>query len=379
MANLSKKWGTVMACWAVALVMIITGVCLGLTIPSSAAEDTNEGDIAVMFDANGDGVIGEDETTVYHTIREAFTVLDEFDTTAQKPVTIQLRSNVATSDVQTPVYKDYILDLNGYVWSVSNIMQIINYDNVVNIIDSRPNVKHYFAYVGKGEYEFTDEDYKLGFSTLVEGGVMMCTSDWWPAMFVSSTELSGSQLVLDGGTYLGNLFFGMAGTEQASGEVVINQGVNVRCSVNMNIWEYASISGEVAFMNQGNGKLEIKGGNIYGKIIDAKFSDDGSTMLAAEDIDLTDEENLPKWIHIDERIEMKLQYDDDGNFVCYSAVDADGKPTTTPTGPIAEAEQSANDNNNLIGLIILAAAAAVMVVGVTTIIIINSKRRKKVA
>ena len=372
MANLGKKWGAVIACWAVALVLVIAGICMGLVIPSSAASDY-EGDIAVMFDADGDGKYSEEEITIYHKAYEAFDALNAFETTSENQATIQLRSNVTSEGIGGSMYKDYTLDLNGYVLLVEGIMQIINCDNKVKIIDSRSDTEHYFAYVGNGQYEYRDTE-KLGFNSVVNGGVIMNSYDW-PSMFVTSADKGNSQLIINGGTYLGNMLFGMQGGEQGTAEIELNPGVNIHCGVNAKGSFGFDDDIEISFMSQGNAKLKINGGNIYGKVVEGKFDDKGA-LVGAEVVDLS-AEKLPDWVEINKDIKMKPQTDANGD-TYYAAVDANTEePTTKPTDPIAEA--NADDNNNMIALIVLGAAAAVMVVGVAVIIMVNAKRRKKAA
>ena len=370
MANFSKKWGTVIACWCVALVMIVAGICMGLTIPSNAAEP-NEGDIAVIFDANGDGVIGEDETTVYHTMKEAIVAAYDFDTTAQKPVTMRLLSDVtsgqctigaANDNGNTDAHGgDIILDLNGYVLA-ADYFSMVNYDHTLKIIDSRPETVHYFAYVGNGEYEYVNEKF-IGYDATVYGGVIVSNNNPdAPSIIYNMATENDAQLILDGGTYLGNcLVMSGAMAETVTARIEINEGVNWQFCVKPNSNE---LTGKFSFLLS-NSKMDINGGIIYGQI---------ATVDDNDETEVIDFNNLPDNVTVNPAIKIEESTID--GVKVYTAVDADGNPTTKP---ITATEQPTNNNNNLIGLIILAVAAAVMVVGVTVIIIVNAKRRKKVA
>lgn len=358
-----------MACWAVALVMIITGVCLGLTIPSSAAEDGYEGKIEVAF--NG-------ESNTYTNIVAVKDALAKITTTEDKPVTITLLSNVTSSDVSLSLFGyNWCIDLNGYVWSVDNF-SLGNYaGGTLTITDSNSTAVHYVTYIGNGEYEFIDKQLP-GRDSPIYGGVIAMKQGNIFNMTNQSEDGEVTTMVFDKGTILGNGLTWVGNdpdsTPNSAANVVIKEGANLQFYFNA----YAAMDSDlsrVSFLNSVGSKINIEGGNIYGKIVGVDTSKEEE---AYQVFDLDKKDRLPDWITISNEIEMKAQYDDAGNFLCYSAVDADGNPTTTPNEPIAEAEPT-NNNNNLVALIVLGAAAAVMVVGVSVIIMVNAKRRKKVA
>lgn len=368
MAKISKQWGTIIACWAVALTFIIAGICLGVIIPSKAAEDVFEGDIAVMFDG---------ETTIYHNMNTVLSVLEATETTVGKPLTIKLLSNVTSGTVQPASgfvqNKNFILDLNGYVWSADGIFLMLD-DTDFHIIDSCPEVVRYCTYTGE-DYQLVTSN-KIGYTgSVVQGGVI-ALKDKVPTDLMANLSVivgHGSSkdvtITIDGGTFLGN---------SAALQVYAEDGFTAKLIINGGNLQFTTdeMGSDVTFSCANNGKIEINGGNIYGKIftIDITKEEDTGVIFGLDDIPADAK------VTISENIELKPQYGDDGSILYYQAVTkGSDEPITAPTEPVKDAEPKADSNNsNLIGLIILG-AAAVMVVGVTTIIVVNVKRRKKVA
>ena len=395
MANLGKKWGAVIACWVTALVFVIAGICMGIVIPSFAA-DPNDGDLAVMFDANGDGKIDEEDENeyhIYHTMQAAVKAVNALGTTADNEATIKLLSNVGNieSDGVDTEKAYFTIDLNGFVWCMGGQLSI-NGGRVTITDTCEEEVVHYLTAklidgfdvpVDVHTYEWTDEPEEDGNYTPVKGGIVLGSTDMWTLALTGGNQRTGhdtwedygdAELVLDKGTFIGELS-GIWMAEQTS--LTINDGVNLQFYTPTEFMggaEYGLPKARIAIVDMaGDATIYINGGNIYGEIMYADVSAEAYHIfnLATDKADR---------IKIAEGIKMKKVLDKEGNFLYYAAVDADSvdeTPNTTPNDPIAESE--ADDNNNMIALIVLGAAAAVMVVGVAVIIMVNAKRRKKVA
>lgn len=400
MANWGKKWGGVIACWCVALALMITGICLGLTIPSSAA-DEYEGEIAVMFDADGDGEISDDETQTYHTMQAAIDAVNACATAVGKEATIQLRSDVtvANSDGHNEYgvvfgAKHVIFDLNGHYLrsGVQNGMLffkstcydesqgIFALDSTITFIDNNPTAVHYCSY-GDGVYQFTDYAEIGEPSTPVYGGVIAASNFMCYAEYSTINFQAGIYVAKEGGLQITGYHDEEADLTYA-GKAVIENGVawQVSMSGGNEILDGASL----AMWFTDYAELEINGGNIYGEVA---YMDNATGEITIVNLD------EPQFDAVKVNANMKA-FDINGVKV-YSAVAATpeepenptpeepeepenptpGQPIT-PTEPIVDAEPTNNDNN-LIGLIILGVAAAVMVVGVTTIIIVSAKRNKR--
>ena len=404
MANLGKKWGAVLACWAVALVLVIAGICMGLVIPSSAADEYKyEGDIRVEFDADKNGVIDETETKTYHSFIEALTAIKEFNTTAENQATIKLLSDVSLVNLQDGAFgflinaKHITIDLNGhylrdavgyYGESNNTVTTFFNVhcNGSLTFIDSDPTALHYCSFnSGKGVYTFSDTPEIGEPNTPVRGGIIAAQAMMF---YVGANDgyddqAFGGTINFNAGTYVAKI-----GAMQlvANAHVVIEDGVTWQ--VNMDATELgiedATAGTKVAMFvvnggpyDYGDSTLTINGGTIYGEVYCMNMREGGNDphnpyVTDMERVDLTKERNDGV---IKVKGNMKKVEIEDG---VYAYTSADEDAGTTPNKPIADAN-STNDNNNLIALIVLGAAAAVMVVGVAVIIILNNKRRKKVA
>ena len=373
MATLSKKWGTVIGCWCVALVMIITGVCLGLVIPSSAAEEykfmiTCGDKVAYGRDFNDlsiDNLMESGQTNVLE-----MKLLDD----------IHYDNGEATMGLWSIINADgtgmnWILDLNGHVFSTSYGFYLnAEEGSSITIKDSNPSATRYIRQIeteNSVSYKFYDTLPDGVYGTEIKGGVIAAGSRSNGGEFVARPS---GIITIDGGNFYG---IGGVGNDLDFGE-------NGKFTLNNGNWQvYATaeksgmdeygVTGFVSFALDGY-TLEINGGSIYGQIIEAAA--DGAVRVVELDKTLPTDSKVV----LGDNIEMKADETESGVKV-YTAVDATtGKPVVPEQPDVpAVTEQPANNNNNLFGLIILGAAAAVMVVGVTVIIIVNTKRRKKVA
>ena len=380
MATINKKWGTVIGCWCVALVMIITGVCLGLVIPSSAAED------AVAVVTCGD-------TVEYFTdITKVQDYVGKLTTSKESPAVVKLLKDIHTdqdvgvgaihegSDMQAHYV---VFDLAGHILQSDNqIVLGCALGGSFTVMDSNPTVTRYAVRHrdsnGVVSYEFFDsDDLPKGTSSadVIQGGVVTGKNVLFNSFY------GGHDLTINGGNFLGTGHIEASGwgtdfemTEEdeqkyidmlgfvPSGSIIINGGL-------MQLYEtdYEGLTGNYGIRMLYNGNLEINGGSIFGKVA---YLD--SITEAVVDVDLTN----PQTDKVKINTNIRMEETEINGVKVYTAVDATTGEPIVPDVPAAT-EQPANDNNNLIGLIILGTAAAVMVVGVIVIIIVNAKRRNK--
>ena len=387
MAKIGKQWGSIIACWAVALAFIITGICLGTIIPSKAAD---EDFLAVTFDVNGDGVISDDETTYYASFRAAGEYVNTLSTTAENRAVVKVTRDVLSlsgteEDNCFVLYKEdgtswCTFDLNGHVLKADAMGVTANYEGHLTIIDSQPTLVHYYQRTADGDYLFVNEptaDY-----TAVYGGVL-CSRENSADDGVQIVVMAGGELVIDGGTYLGRGCFAI----MYDAKMIFNKLTSQMVTDNpMGMSAAQSVVLGLATPQEGYEPsiLEINGGMISGNISFCESDPDADSGYKTRIIDLA---NVPDDVpSIKVNVNLTKTLDTNGLPIYTSE---NYTPTINPDVPPADDQPTDNQENknqstpdvktNLIGLIVLGVAAAVMVVGVTTIIIVNTKKRKKVA
>ena len=395
MANLGKKWGTALACWAVALAFVVMSICLGIVIPSSAAADAvivvTCGESTKSFTNSDIGGIGD------------YLEKLPMNATAEKPVVIKLLKDIyadqavsiiaSTNDSYDRYQQFILLDLAGHVFQSKTT---IGFGCVVagslTIIDSNPTATHYAVRSnnsGTISYEFFDSKSALPSGAAeqafaIKGGVVTAEEG-----VLFNSFYGGHDLVINGGNFLGTGIMQVVGNEISEEEargfmeqfgfvpsqrIIINGGL-MELYVNASNDEFVGtflselqLEGNYGALIM-DGSLEINGGTIYGKI--AYVNMESETVY--DNVDLSEPNDEIK-DHIIVNVAMKKDVVD-GVTVYYSD---DAEAPANPNEPVTDAD-TAHDNNNLIALIVLGAAAAVMVVGVSVIVAINAKRRKKAA
>ena len=354
------------------------------------------------------------KTEQYTNVKAAFSAISAAEEAAEGMVVqirVQLLSDINAEEVSFSNFGDCVFDLNGYVFLADSF--VFQTAGKLNIIDSRPMVKHYCRFdESSGRYVFTTDEKKLGHAQGDEvlGGVIAANNG---GQLLSLGYYRNSALVIDGGTILGD---GMVMIQNnpagdVTAKLVLNNGYLELCTKVQDGDIKEGFSGNVAIMNY-FGEIEINGGKIYGEIVsvddlmvkmqkavyaalangdlnegdmedksvmieylvargfdradvERMMSEDASDMLIIVDMENPQTDS----VKINKDVEIRPQYHEDGSLHYYEAVNKNAQA----------AGQSANDNNSLIALIVLGAAAAVMVVGVAVIIMLNAKRRKKVA
>ncbi len=385
MAKIGKQWGTIIACWAVALALIITGICLGTIIPSKAADEK------VVMVTCGDAV------KYFTDISEVPTYVNHLPTTASQPATVTLLEDIHTVEpIGLEVGKIEedalcapwaVLDLAGHILRSDKAIHLAAVvAGSLTVIDSNPSVERYVTRNSTTDgvnYDFFDEVPLGTYADVIYGGVVTA-----PELMIASFY-SGHELTINGGNYFGTgsvCAYGSGSiiTEEDKAAFIEAFGFipKQRVTINGGLFQVytddveAGLTGNYGVQVAHDGELVINGGSIFGKVAHETVYGEGYV-----DVDLSDPQT--DMIKINADIKMKPIKDADGNLVGYAAVDATtGEPITpdVPTDDTENKNQSTPDaKTNLIGLIVLGVAAAVMVVGVTTIIIVNTKKRKKVA
>ena len=393
MAKIGKQWGTIIACWAVALALIITGICLGTIIPSKAAD---EDFLAVTFDVNGDGVISDDETTYYASLKAASEYVNTLLTTAENPAQIKvlhdatvggsegdglvIGAEISTgNDEYAPVYA--CLDLNGCWLNVWDDAFFNCAAGELKIVDSQPSRLRYAVPVGeRNGYEIYDQvPADAGVTaTPVYGGIIAAVNanDSAVNIFYIYASIHG-QVTIAGGNYYGTGVLQVADKST----MIFEKGIwHMLLPVEAAGEEFGNKVAAIVVKESGG--LTINGGTIYGGIVQISNSDDNYV----EFVDLTAlAPDSP--VRLGENVKMEPIKDESGKVVGYNSTDkTTGEPINPdvpteddqPTHDETDAKQSTTDvKTNLIGLIILGVAAAVMVIGVTVIIVVNMKQGKK--
>ncbi len=371
MAKIGKQWGTIIACWAVALAFIITGICLGTIIPSKAVDEkafeVTFGDKVNYYAGNTDGMLVMQ------------TELFGLSTTAENPAVIKLMTDInAIKEFNWVFYREgegeedyqncyYTLDLNGHIIQTDSANLWVYPQANLTIIDSNPTAVHYCAPDGDG-YRFADVPL-IGY-TAVKGGVISGGE--------CGIQVVG-ELTIDGGTYLGTGGFVVTG----GGKMMVNNLYSQVCGT------YEDME-NIAFMVERNGtrvdfdgtettthaELVINGGTIYGNFVyydsytNLQTHDSTTTPYLVDDLTA-----LPTDSPIKVTVAMQKTTDDNGLTVYQAAKTTDDQPDTDGQGE----QITADSQTNLIGLIILGVAAAVLVIGVVVIIVVGIKQRKKAA
>ena len=375
MAKISKNLSTVIACWAVALVLVIAGICMGVVIPTFAAADA-----IVSVSHNGRTEYFTDLTAA----AEYASTLTA--TTETNPAKITLLKDIHTTDEVAFYVGQSEEGVYGAHWVFDLAGHILRSDNGINfgamilgtltIIDSNPDVTRYVSRDASGNYALYEKGEKLTgvFADEIKGGVVISPNVGVGVLY------GGDKVIINGGNYFGNHGgfyahgFGVASDEVVEQfeamfgrfpvcTLVINAGLLQVFDTNYDVDNVAITLGD-------GGNLEINGGTIYGKVgYVSDEKEDGERELTV--INLKNPQNE----HV--KVNAKMDVTETADGVTVSTATEPYVPEN-PDVPSTDAD-AANDNNNMIALIVLGAAAAVMVIGVTVIVATNAKRRKKVA
>ena len=139
----------------------------------------------------------------YGTIDEIAAALSDENGNAYKVATVKLLSDVILSKDLTSEYGELTLDLNGYVLRLHNTdgaVYISSRGNDLTIIDSRPNVEHYYTvtndlFLVDDTLDPQQDDVKT-----LQGGVI--TGGFFQVVFVAV-----SHCTINGGNIVGNIGF----------------------------------------------------------------------------------------------------------------------------------------------------------------------------
>lgn len=303
-----------LTCWLVTLALIITGICLGIIIPSQATESTV---VTVSFDGR---------VSSYSDLRVAFAYVNSLTTTTDNIAVVRLQSDVVANPQDGLYFSldagQYAqLDLHGYAITCNDENATVYIFGALEITDSRPSAEHQMA------------------DGAVKGGVISGEQ----STFYLGVVDTGS-VVVNGGTLATSTYV------QSMGSVTVNRGMiagTVEC------YETATITINGGWLTQG---VTIT---------------DGTTSV-------TDQTVIDRVIKVDtEKVDVltdattgKVTYREK------SSVQPVEPEPITPEPDEPKTEQATNGTANMVGLIFLGIAGVSVIIGVTTIILVDLKKRK---
>lgn len=409
MAKITKKWGVVIGCWVVTLALVITGITLGLTVPSSAADEATA--IKVSF-------AGQD--TYYDNLKTAFAYVNTLTTTDDNRAVVQLQSDLlwqrekiyhdhgwgSDGEIFTVAPNNFVTwDLNGHLLTVTAnddgdlVGGGIIVEGTLTIIDSRPTVEHVLANgqtVYGGTLYGVEAEYLPANVKDPEDNIFSFYNYYYPVdPDDEESEVKSGRLVINGGNYCGQ------GSLITVGSTTMNSG-KIMWDVKNN-----DMSSVMALPDTPECSFTLNGGEIVGDIMTAVGSEivmpetpliqvnggriDGEILVVDSDTENNDPVTDPAIIDQCVALGAYVKKDTDsttGKTVyrvkTAEEIAAENLPPLTPPdeNPAGDTNLDSNPTdtgNNMLGLMILGGAAAVMVIGVVTIIVVNVKRGKRKA